>query len=111
MNGSVFRWPAAAPARVAVANADEESLAKSARRLIRDFLRLRVWDRGGIIVEASTAFVDDVGVLAVGGSGTGKTTLLARLLEIGGDMVSNDEVALCAVGDDLIATGLPMLIT
>jgi hypothetical protein len=109
-NSSLFRWSTDAPARVAVANADATSLAKSVRRLVQDFLRLRVWHCGGMIVEASTISLDGVGMLAVGGSGVGKTTLLARFLELGARMVSNDEVALCPGGDGIVAYGLPMLV-
>jgi hypothetical protein len=91
-NSSVFRWSTREPARVVVTNGDAASLAKSVRRLIQDFLRLRVWHLGGIIVEV------------------GKTTLLARFLGAGAGMVSNDEVALCPTADGIVAYGLPMLV-
>jgi len=109
-NASVFRWSTEGPANVAVANSDEAALAKSVRRLVQDFIRLRAWHLGGIIVEASTISVEGLGLLAVGGRGTGKTTLLARFLEIGAGMVSNDEVALFPGEGGITAHGFPMLV-
>jgi hypothetical protein len=109
-NSTVFRWGTTEPARVVVSNADAGSLAKSVRRLVQDFLRLRVWHNGGVIVEASAFAIDGTSLLAVGGSGAGKTTLLARFLESGAAMVSNDEVALLHADGEVTAYGLPMLV-
>lgn len=77
--------------------------------LIASALPACLWLRGDAVLHAST-FVPTGASRAVGvcgGSGSGKSTALARMLERGARAVGDDTVRIVASGDAFIASGLP----
>jgi hypothetical protein len=95
---------------LSIVGEDDVEVAKSARRVVQDLVRLTAWSRGIAIVEASAVAVPGEGALVVvGGPRAGKTVMLTRLLRTGvPGFIGNDEVMLDPGGDRVTALGSPV---
>jgi hypothetical protein len=79
---------------VGIAGPDNADIAKAARRVVQDLVRLATWPAGIAIVEASAVAVPGRGAIVIAGpSMAGKTVMLTRLLRTGiPEFLGNDEV-------------------
>ncbi len=95
---------------IAALGSDPAACGQACRRLIQDLIRGVAWNKGFALVEAAALLpAPDQGLLLVGESGAGKTSLLVRLLKTThGAFVANDEVFLRRRPDHVIAIGAPV---
>lgn len=98
------------PQRWTVTAAQFQAAALTTLRVIRELVRARLVDLGGMPVHGSLAAGAGLpGTLLVGPSGAGKTTLALSMARRRGWVVSTDQTTLVpAAGDQLLGVGSPV---
>ena len=91
-----------------VIGADSGSVAAGCVRLARELLRMELARRGSLTVHASMAARRGRGgLLFIGGTGAGKTTLALTVARAGGYLVSIDQTEVLHVGASTHGVGFP----
>ncbi len=77
--------------------------------LVATALPALLWLRGGLVLHAAAARMPgaDAAIAITGRSGSGKSTILAQLAELGADVVGDDSITFDPVHAGAIANGLP----
>lgn len=80
-----------------------------AELLIATALPALLWIRGGFVLHAAAARLagHDAAIAIAGASGSGKSTVLAQLIDAGGSLLADDTILLAARDSGAEAAGLP----
>ncbi|WP_207696117.1 hypothetical protein DOK67_0000682 [Enterococcus sp. DIV0212c] len=86
---------------------NDEWLARSIMRLIRNIFRFLAMENGEIFPHGGLVSINEKGVAFIGEKRSGKTTNILNCLKSGADFVSNDDVSIMLENEKLIAYGWP----
>ena len=94
----------------ALAIREGELAARTPLRVLRMISRSRLLERRGVLLHASMCCIGELGLLFVGSSGTGKTSISLQLSKLfGASLVSSDRTVLGIVDSRLYGFGGPEL--
>lgn len=93
---------------IVVTPADDARVADMAAMLIATVIPAWLWARGDVVLHAAAAMLPGTAraIAVLGRSGSGKSTMLARTVAAGGDIVADDSIRVCLTGDEVRISGL-----
>ncbi len=66
-------------------------------------------DQGSACIHGTCVAVQEKGLLIIGASGTGKSSLALQMMALGAQLVADDRVELTGQADHVMAAGLPQI--
>ena len=111
--GVFYRRPGGEPALVEVLAAEATGRARvTVMRIVREFGIGYARQAGSLLVHGAALRVGNRAFVIAGPKAAGKTTLLVHLLlRTGGQFITNDRVAVAAEGSQVMATGVPTIVS